>query len=177
MPEYRRHRVPGGCYFFTVNLQDRHTNLLVDHIDLLRTAVRRIRTLMPFHINAWVTLPDHMHILWTLPTGDDDFPKRWQAIKMAFSRGLLPGEALTASQTLRGERGIWQRRYWEHTIRDERDYNARMDYIHFNPVKHGLVKDAAAWPFSSFHAAVKAGLYPQSWAGDDRPGPYGERSP
>ena len=167
MPDYRRHRIAGATYFFTVNLHDRNTNLLIDHIDALRQTVARVRTLMPFHIDAWVVLPDHLHCLWTLPEQDSDFPKRWQAIKMGFSRKIPPGEPLSASRVQRGERGIWQRRFWEHTIRDNRDYAAHMDYIHFNPVKHNYVAQAADWKFSSFHRAVRQGLYPQAWATSD----------
>ena len=117
MPDYRRNRVPGGTYFFTVNLLDRHRPLLVEHIGALRESVRRVRELMPFHIDAWVVLPEHMHVVWTLPECDADFPRRWQAIKMAFSKRVAPGEALSASH---------------------------MDYVHFNPVKHGLVQNVAA---------------------------------
>jgi putative transposase len=122
---------------------------------------------MPFHIDAWVVLPDHLHALWTLPDGDSDFPRRWQAIKMAFSKRLAAGEALSESRRRRGERGIWQRRYWEHTIRDDRGYAAHMDYIHFNPVKHRLVSEVAAWPYSSFHRCVAMGLYPADWVGNN----------
>jgi putative transposase len=176
MPDYRRNRVVGGTYFFTVNLLDRDRPLLVEHIEILRESVRRVRELMPFHIDAWVVLPEHMHALWTLPEGDADFPRRWQAIKMAFSKRVAAGEALSASRRSRGERGIWQRRYWEHTIRNDRDYATHMDYIHFNPVKHGLVSDVAAWPFSSFHKSVAMGHYPLAWAGeDDGAGDRGER--
>lgn len=176
MPDYRRNRVPGATYFFTVNLLDRQCSLLVDHIDLLRASVRQVRALMPFHIDAWVVLPEHMHALWTLPEHDADFPRRWQAIKMAFSRRIATGEVRSASRMARGERGIWQRRYWEHTIRDGRDYATHLNYVHFNPVKHGLVTDVAAWPFSSFHKAVATGLYPLAWAGQDEDtGDRGER--
>jgi putative transposase len=164
MPEYRRHRVAGATYFFTVNLRDRNSSLLVDEIELLRHVVARVRVLMPFHIDGWVVLPDHMHCLWTLPDQDRDFPKRWQAIKMGFSRQIAAGEPLSASRRKRGERGIWQRRYWEHAIRDEKDYMSHMDYIHFNPVKHGYVTLPAEWRFSSFHRAVRQGLYPSTWA-------------
>jgi putative transposase len=175
MPDYRRNRVPGGTYFFTINLRDRQTNLLVDRIDLLRSSVARVRVLMPFHIDAWVVLPEHMHCLWTLPEGDADFSRRWQAIKMAFSKGIEPGEALSTSGQNRGERGIWQRRFWEHTIRNERDYAAHLDYIHLNPVKHGLAPRVSDWPYSSFRRAVKMGLYPEAWAGgDDMDGNWGE---
>jgi REP-associated tyrosine transposase len=176
MPDYRRNRVAGGTYLFTVNLRDRDRPLLVERIELLRESVRRVRVLMPFHIDAWVVLPEHMHALWTLPEGDADFPRRWQAIKMAFSKHVAAGEVLSRSRRNKGERGIWQRRYWEHTIRDDRDYAAHMDYIHFNPVKHGYVSDVAAWPFSSFHKCVAMGLYPSAWVGkDDGVGDRGER--
>jgi putative transposase len=156
MPDYRRNRVPGGTFFFTVNLFDRRSNLLVARIDALRDAVRQVRARAPFHIDAWVVLPDHMHCLWTLPEGDANFPGRWRAIKTAFAKSLPIGEPRSPVMTSRGERGIWQRRYWEHTIRDDRDFAARMDYPHFNPVKHGLVAHPADWPYSSVrhHRAV-----------------------
>ena len=167
MPDYRRNRVAGGCYFFTLNLLDRDRSLLVEHIALLRATVRRVHALRPFHIDAWVVLPEHLHALWTLPEGDANYRDRWQAIKMGFSKGIAGGEARSASRRVRGERGIWQRRYWEHTIRDDDDYTAHMDYIHFNPVKHGLVANTADWPFSSFHRSVAKGLYPRAWGGQD----------
>jgi putative transposase len=124
MPDYRRNRVPGGTFFFTVNLLDRRSTLLVARIDALRGAVRRVRIRAPFHIDAWVVLPDHMHCLWTLPQGDCDFPGRWRAIKTAFSKALPIGEWRSPVMESRGERGIWQRWYWEHTIRDDRDFTA-----------------------------------------------------
>jgi len=164
MPDYRRSRVPGATYFFTVNLLDRHSDLLVANIEPLREAVRQVRSRRPFHIDAWVVLPDHMHALWTLPEADSDFPGRWRAIKIAFSKSLPDVEQRSAVMSRRGERGVWQRRYWEHTVRDKRDYAAHMDYIHFNPVKHGLVTRPGDWPFSSFHSAVSAGFYPADWA-------------
>ncbi len=177
MPEYRRNRVPGATFFFTVNLLDRRSDLLVSHIELLRACVGRVRHLMPFYIDAWVVLPDHMHALWTLPEGDANFSQRWQAIKMSFSKAINPAERLCASRRVRGERGIWQRRFWEHTIRDEQDYASHVDYIHFNPVKHGLAPSAAAWPYSSFHRAVARGQYPSSWSLDGSDdGAKGERS-
>ena len=151
MPEYRRNRVAGGTYFFTVNLADRSSHLLVERIDLLRAVVRRARQLKPFHIDAWAVLPNHMHAMWTLPEGDSDFPTRWHNIKMLFSRGISSGGAISTSRRRAGERGIWQRRYWERTIRDERDYAAHVNYIHFNPVKQGYVTDAADWPYSTSH--------------------------
>ncbi len=165
----------GATYFFTVNLLDRNSNLLIDHIDTLRQAVARVRTLMPFHIDAWVVLPDHLHCIWTLPEQDGNFPKRWQAIKMGFSRKITLGETLSASRQKRGERGIWQRRFWEHTIRNDCDYAAHMDYVHFNPVKHGYVEQTADWKFSSFHRAIRQGLYPQTWMPSDDTEVGGER--
>ncbi len=164
MPDYRRNRVPGGCYFFTVNLRDRRSSLLLEQITLLRECIRASRAAAAFHIDAWVVLPDHMHCIWTLPEGDADFPGRWLAIKKQFSQALPPTEYRTPVMIARGERGVWQRRYWEHTIRDEDDYAAHMDYVHFNPVKHGLVSKAADWPHSTFRHAVTKGLYPAQWA-------------
>ena len=166
MPDYRRNRIPGGTYFFTVCLADRSSNLLTTHIASLRAAVRKARAQRPFHIDAWVILPDHMHCLWTLPDSDSDFPGRWREIKKAFSKQLPPVECRSDVMASRGERGIWQRRYWEHTIRDDRDYTAHMDYTHFNPVKHGFVAQVADWPFSTFRHCVRLGLYPCAWQGD-----------
>lgn len=165
MTDYRRNRVPGGTYFFTVNLVDRRSDLLIRHIDTLRDAVRELRAKAPFHIDAWVVLPEHMHCLWTLPEGDTDFSRRWQAIKTVFSRRLPAVEYRSQSRVSKGERGIWQRRFWEHAIRDDRDYGAHLDYIHFNPMKHGLVTDVGDWPYSSFHRCAAKGLYPENWAG------------
>jgi putative transposase len=153
MPDYRRNRVPGGTYFFTVNVLDRRSDLLVKQIDILRDAVRRARIRAPFHIDAWVVLPDHMprsHALSVDPAPRRrHFPARWRAIKIAFVKSLPAGESRSPVMTSRGERGIWQRRYWEHTIRDDRDFAAHMDYTHFNPVKHALVAHPADWPYSS----------------------------
>ena len=177
MPNYRRNRVAGGAYFFTVNLQDRTSDLLVAHIDALRDSVRKARARRPFDIVAWVVLPDHMHCLWTLPEGDADFPARWRNIKIGFVKSLPAIEDRTPVNRARGERAIWQRRYWEHTIRDERDFAAHMDYIHFNPVRHGLAGTPAKWPFSTFRRCVAAGFYPADWVGGaDEPAETGERS-
>jgi putative transposase len=151
MPNYRRAFVPGGCWFFTVNLFDRKERLLVEHIGPLRDAVRWTRDRWPFEIDAWVVLPDHLHAIWTLPPGDADFALRWRHIKMRFSKALPNTEGSTPSRRARGERGIWQRRYWEHIIRDETDFHAHLGYCWLNPVKHGLVADIADWPFSSYH--------------------------
>ena len=165
MSDARRNQVPGGTYFFTVNLHDRRTNLLVEHISAIRIAVRQTRAQHPFHIDAWVVLPEHMHCVWTLPEGDADYSKRWKTVKTLFSKSLPRSESLTPARERRGERGIWQRRYWEHTIRDERDFEAHVNYVHLNPVKHGLVPRACDWPYSTFHRYVSAGLYPCDWMG------------
>ena len=178
MPDYRRNRVAGGSYFFTVNLRDRRSDLLVVEIDALRHAVRETRRVRPFQIDAWVVLPDHLHCLWTLPADDADFPTRWRMIKARFSHRVAHPHNRRASLVRKREAGIWQRRYWEHTIRDDRDFAAHMDYIHFNPVKHGLATHPAAWPFSSFHRCVARGLYPDNWAVADISLPEaGEPSP
>ncbi len=165
MTDYRRNRVPGGTYFFTVNLLDRRSDLLSRYIQDLRDAVRHARARAAFHIDAWVVLPEHMHCIWTLPNGDADFSSRWQAIKTGFSKSLPPGEHRSASRVGKGERGFWQRRFREHTIRDDRDYAAHVDYVHFNPVKHGLASEVRNWPYSSFHRHVARSVYPAAWAG------------
>jgi putative transposase len=162
---YKRARIAGGCYFFTLNLAERHDNdLLVRHIADLREALRQARLDHPFSIDAIVVLPDHLHCLWQLPPGDNDFSTRWRLIKARFSRCIDHGEYVSESRWRKGERGIWQRRYWEHVIRDERDYRHHMDYIHYNPVKHGHVQSVKDWPHSSFHRWVERGAYPIEWA-------------
>ena len=166
MPDYRRNHAPGGSFFFTVNLADRRLRLLTEHIDALRAAFRETRRHHPFCIDAMVVLPDHLHAIWTLPESDDDFATRWRLIKSTFSRQVAAGERISQSRISKGERGIWQRRYWEHTLRNEQDFERHVDYIHINPVKHGYVTRVAAWPYSSFHRMVKLGVYPEDWAGD-----------
>jgi putative transposase len=163
---YRRADVTGGTYFFTVNLAERKRTLLVDHMDTLRQVVRLVKAKHPFHIDAMVILPDHLHAVWTLPVGDWDYPTRWMLIKAGFSRRIPAGERRNKSRMTKGERGIWQRRYWEHAIRDAHDYAAHVDYTHYNPVKHGLVKCVKDWPYSSFHRYVRSCIYPDNWGGD-----------
>lgn len=166
MPNYRRVLHPGGTYFFTVNLLQRHGNdLLTRHIDLLREIVISVQSRHPFHIHGWVVLPDHMHCVLEFPEKDSDFATRWRLIKMGFSKGLPKTERLSKVRVNRGERGIWQRRYWEHLIRDDADFQTHMDYVHFNPVKHGLVNQVAHWPYSTFHRLVKQGVYSPDWGG------------
>jgi len=168
MPDYRRAWHPGGTYFFTVNLLHRQGNdLLTRHIALLRQSIRSVRERHPFHIHGWVVLPEHLHCVIELPQGDADFATRWRLIKMQFSKEMPHGEKLSAVRIRRGERGIWQRRYWEHLIRNEEDCRAHMDYVHINPVKHGLVKRVADWPYSTFHHLVAEGVYPLDWTGGE----------
>ena len=165
MRTYKRLRIDGGCYFFTVNLAERHGNdLLVRHIDDLRVAMRTTMHDHPFTIDAMVVLPEHLHCLWQMPPDDDDFPNRWRLIKARFSRCVDRGERISSSRRRKGERGIWQRRYWEHAIRDDRDYQRHVDYIHYNPVKHGHVNAPHEWPHSSFMRWVERGMYPANWA-------------
>jgi putative transposase len=155
MPDYRRVWVPGATYFFTVNLHDRQSDLLVRHVELLRHAVRTVKEKHAFEIVAWVVLPDHMHAIWTLPFDDADYALRWRAIKSIFSRELPKTESTTPTRARRGERGIWQRRFWEHMIRDERDLDQHISYVHFNPVKHGRAETATDWQHSSIHQYLK----------------------
>ena len=167
MSDYRRLWCPGGTYFFTVVLLGRRGNrLLVDHVDVLREAVAHVRATHPFKIHGWVVLPDHLHCVIELPPDDADFPMRWRLIKARFSRNLPAAEHRSVSRLARGERGIWQRRFWEHLIRDEADFRAHMDYLHYNPVKHGHAKSVREWPHSTFHRYVEAGVYPPDWGGD-----------
>ncbi len=139
--------------------------MLVRNIDVLRRIVRSVKQRHPFKIHAWVVLPDHLHCIIELPGGDMDFSKRWRLIKMEFSKSLPRNERLSSVRKRRGERGIWQRRYWEHLINDEADYRAHMDYVHLNPLKHGLVTRVSDWPYSTFHGWVERGVYPADWAG------------
>jgi putative transposase len=159
---YRRNRVEGGCYFFTVTLHDRSSRLLVEHIAELRDVFRQVKARMPFQINAIVVLPDHIHAIFTLPAGDDNYSSRWRLIKSRYTRALLKkGVAIAANDA--GEYNLWQRRFWEHTIRDNEDLNNHINYIHYNPVKHGLVEQVADWPYSSFHYFSRNGISPFDW--------------
>jgi putative transposase len=175
MPRYRRFNIEGGTFFFTVTLADRCSDLLVRHIDRLRDIYCAVQKQRPFESIAICILPDHLHAIWSLPPGDADFARRWNLIKGGFSRGL-PAASRSASKTAKREKGIWQRRYWEHAIRDDADFERHVDYIHFNPVKHGLVSRVRDWPHSSFHQYVKRGDLPLDWGGDARDliGSFGE---
>jgi len=158
MPNYRRAYAPGGCWFFTVVTAHRRPILTSNTaIDVLRESVRDVLRTRPFRIDAWVILPDHMHAIWTLP--DADFSRRWGCIKAAFTRRCgLPRVSAHGSPA-----GIWQPRFWEHLIRDEQDFARHMDYVHYNPVKHGHARRVADWPWSSFHRCARRGIYRADW--------------
>lgn len=166
MPNYRRVWVPGGTYFFTVNLLERKRRLLVEHIDALRVAFHATHAARPFELLGIVVLPEHLHAIWQLPEGDADYATRWRHIKSGFSRRLAIDERRSSVRVTKGERGIWQRRYWEHLIVDESDLHHHLDYLHYNPVKHGHVQRVCDWPYSSFHREVALGRYPRDWAGE-----------
>lgn len=147
MPNYRRLFVPGGTYFFTVNLRDRRQNLLIDHIEELRAAWRETQGRWPFETVAAVVLPDHLHFVWRLPAEDKNFSTRIRLIKAGFTERLPTRQKRSGRK---GERDVWQRRYWEHLIRDDDDLNRHVDYVHFNPVKHGYVPNLDDWPYSTW---------------------------
>jgi putative transposase len=176
MPQYVRAKIEGSIFFFTVVLADRQSNLLVDHVDRFRDSYREVQQRRPFESIAICVLPDHLHALWALPDGDADFSMRWNLIKGGFSRGLSSVHSRSASKISKREKGIWQRRYWEHAIRDDADFERHVDYIHFNPVKHGHVKRVSDWPHSSFHRYVERGSLAADWGGDmrDIQGSFGE---
>ena len=158
MSEYRRARVAGGCYFFTVVTYRRRTLFdVARNVDLLREAFACTKAQRPFHIDAIAILPDHLHCIWSLPDGDSDFSGRWRTIKQFVSRRL------DAPVSPRGEKTVWQRRFWEHLIRDDADWRRHVDYIHFNPVKHGLVNAPEDWPHSSYVRAIARGWYTPGW--------------
>jgi putative transposase len=175
MSRYRRARIEGGTFFFTVTLADRTSDALIAHVDLLRDAYRFVQQRHPFGTTAICVLPDHLHAIWTLPEGDADYAVRWSLIKGRFSRGL-PAGSRSPSKIAKRDKGIWQRRYWEHAIRNDADLERHVDYIHINPVRHGLVARVCDWPHSSFHRYVANGALPRDWGGDVRAldGSFGE---
>jgi len=176
MSRYRRLKNDGGTFFFTVTLADRSSDLLVKHIDRLRRVYRTVDEKHPFETIAICVLPDHIHAIWSLPDGDTNYSLRWSLIKSGFTRGLAAPAPRSASKIAKRERGIWQRRYWEHAIRDDSDLERHVDYIHFNPVKHGHVSRVCEWPHASFHRYVREGFLPADWGGDhlDTSGQFGE---
>jgi putative transposase len=169
MSHFRRSRVTGGTFFFTVVTYRRQRFLCDYDVRLaLRESILRAREHHPFEIDAWVLLPDHMHCIWTLPDGDADFSTRWNVIKRGVTRRvgarLQRADLMNESKAAHRESTLWQRRFWEHQIRDDADYQAHKDYIHFNPVKHGLIRQVCDWPHSSFHRYVASGVYAVDWA-------------
>lgn len=168
----------GATYFFTVVTYRRQPLLTQPEVmDALREAFRSVKYAHPFEMEAVILLPDHLHALWTLPAGDEDFSRRWAMIKRLVSRvaGHLAAPVATFSMKTRHESGFWQRRFWEHLIRDDEDYARHMDYIHFNAVKHGHAARPADWPHSNFQRCVRRGLYPADWASNvEIEGEFGE---
>ena len=173
MSDYRRMTNASGLYFFTVMTYRRQEILCnADIRAALRAAIESVREIAPFDIDAWVMLPDHLHCVWQLPEGDTNYARRWAMIKKLVSESCgahyYHEEWVTDSKIRRNESTLWQRRYWEHCIRDDNDLNRHRDYIHYNPVKHGLVERVVDWPYSSFHHYLKQGLYDEAWANNAR---------
>jgi len=168
MPQYIRTNATGASYFFTVVTHHRRPILCEPIVrNALRAAIERTRTSRPFTIDAWVLMPDHLHCIWTLPIGDADFSTRWMKIKRSVSIACHDHyhdlELMNSSKQKHRESTIWQRRFWEHQLRDENDFANHMDYLHFNPVKHGLSQSVLEWPYSTFHRYVKEGVYAPDW--------------
>lgn len=177
MPTYRR-SLEGNSYFFTVVTHRRQPILLADQLrSALRQSIGQTRQRAPFVIDAMVLLPEHLHCIWTLPPDDNDYAGRWRSIKRIVTQrcaGNLTIAGMTARRQAKGQGTLWQHRYWEHQIRDDEDYRRHVDYIHINPLKHGLVTRVVDWPHSSFHRFVREGRLPIHWAGDLESGDFGE---
>ena len=167
MPNYRRVFIPGGTCFFTVNLLERRQKLLTENVTVLKHALFWTKRRLPFRIEALVILPDHLHAVLTLPPDDANYPQRLRHIKSRFSKSLPKAEWLSGVRKKRGERGIWQRRYWEHYIRDERDFRNHVAYCYYNPVKHGHVTRIKDWPHSTYHRDVRVGRFESDFMIDD----------
>ena len=169
MVNYRRSQCPGGTFAFTFTLKDRGSDLLVQHFSLFKAAYCQVQKRWPFETIAAVVLPDHVHVVWTLPENDGDYSLRIRLIKQAFTKALIKA-GVEFRRLKKEERACWQRRFWEHKVRDENDLQHQVDYIHINPVKHGLVLQVKDWPYSSFHRYVREGKLPMDWAGVSRVG-------
>ena len=164
--QYRRAFLPGATYFFTLVTERRRPILATAAaVEILRAAFRAVRKTRPFEVDAIVVLPDHLHCIWTLPPGDADFATRWRLIKTRFTKqcDLALRAQPNPARVAKREQAIWQHRYWEHLLRDEIDYARHVEYIHYNPVKHGLSPSALEWPYSSFRRHVEASIYPADW--------------
>lgn len=168
MPNYRRLRPPGGTFFFTLKTE-RNAPIFADRrcVDLLGEVFRDTKSRWPFDVRAIVLLPDHLHSIWSLPPGDDKYSMRWGWLKKEFTQRYLAAggteERTSVSRRRNRRRGVWQRRFWEHTIEDDDDFEAHFDYIHWNPVKHGYVSCPRDWLHSSFRRWVEAGVYNANW--------------
>jgi putative transposase len=165
MVQYRRNHDINGLYFFTITLKNRNSTLLTDHIDLLRKSFQRVQTENIYQTKAIVILPDHIHAIWKMPDGEKNYSLRWRKIKSYFTHSVVRS-GLPISKNSRGDFNIWQRRFWEHTICNENDYENHINYIHYNPVKHGLVENVKDWPYSSFHRYVKKGILNLDWGSE-----------
>lgn len=176
MSDYRRAQDAGACYFFTLVTHQRQPLLTQPRLrEALRLAIVQVRQRYPFNICAWVLLPDHLHCLWQLPEEVADYGLRWSMIKRLTSQAVPSAQGISLSRRLRRESGLWQRRFWEHRIRDEADYCRHMDYLHWNPMRHGLVERVGDWPWSSYHRLVRDGIYPADWGGPgEAQGAFGE---
>lgn len=180
MPDYRRAHVPGGTFFFTVTTFERRPILTEEpYRSALRSAINDVRKQLPFQSIAWVLLPDHLHTIWKLPDTDADFSLRWSLVKQKVTQRFIDDtgkSAIALSKQKRKEGTIWQRRFWEHLIHDDTDFQNHIDYIHYNPVKHGYVTRASDWPYSTFHQFVQSGVYSTDWACADEntPANFGE---
>lgn len=168
MSNYRRNKISGASYFFTLCLRNRQSKLLTEHIQELRIAYKKTQTKKPFVTEAMVVLPDHLHALWTLPENDADYPNRIRLFKSHFTRQLPRNLKKTNNKNRQkhGQTGVWQLRYWEHTIQSEQDFINHVDYIHYNPVKHGHVRQVKYWEYSTFHQHVNRGIYDKNWGMD-----------
>lgn len=164
---YRRIKPQGVCYFFTINLENRKSTLLIDEIDKLKKAIKIVKSKHPFKIDGVVVMPEHLHMVITLPVQDVDYSKRLSLIKSNFSRAIQLQEPISISRKKKRERGIWQRRFWEHLIRDDNDYEQHINYIHYNPVKHGYVNKPIDWKYTSLHRYIQLGIVPENWACDE----------
>ena len=171
MPRYIRSSAQGGIYFFTLVAYERRKILCNDDfLHAFRQSIKHIQQQYPFEILAWVQMPDHLHCIWQLPIDDSNFSMRWSQIKRLTTKACpqyhLSLNNLSASKMKRNEKGIWQRRFYEHKIRNEQDLITHMDYLHYNPVKHGVVDNVMDWQYSSFHRLVREGSYPADWGSD-----------
>lgn len=168
MSQYLRSNTQGATFFFTVVAYNRRNIFCEpDFLKAFKNSIKEVQMQYPFEILAWVQLPDHLHCIWRLPEQDSDYGKRWSMIKRFTTKACpqyhLEFNELSYSKVARNEKGIWQRRFHEHQIRDEADFKRHMDYIHYNPVKHGLVNSPNDWQYSSFHRYVKQGIYTKDW--------------